>query len=176
MSACRNNLLVSVPRYCVAKVCVTAAGFFTISFIEDAVSVLSVVRGHSDSGLYRNSGPFHHRVSFTKSIAFIPREGRSAGFSTPGQCLQESCGVLSRISFTLVITYCFHGLEFFIQYNTVIESTQFMVSMVCVSCNAFLTVVSSRTRIFAPNNSNLGMLCVFNGATFVFAAIKFTST
>ena len=146
-----------------------------ISFMAFSVSKqLFCSRDHSVSRLYRNLGPFHHLLFTTSSLAVIPREGISAGLCCPGQKFHDSGVVSSRISWTLLITYCFQGFVFLIQHNTVMESTQNTVFNFCGK--AFCTVLAKRTRIVAPSNSSLGMLCVFNGATFVLDAIKLTST
>ena len=158
----------------VVKACVVIAGFLTISSRAFPLSEhVSLSSGHSLSGLYRNSGPFHQLFSATNSLAVIPRDGLLAGFWLPGQNFHDSGVVCSRISCTLFMTYCFHGLTFFIQHNTVMESTQYTDSNLWG--NAFCTAFASRTRIVAPSNSSLGILCFFSGATFVFDATKFTS-
>ena len=41
--------------------------------------------GHSVSGWYRNSGPFHQIALFVRPLAFVPLDGKSAGFCFPGQ-------------------------------------------------------------------------------------------
>ena len=107
--------------------------------------------GHSLSSLNRNSGPFHHLFSETNSLADMPRDGISAGFWLPGQNLHESGVVCSRISCTLLMTYCFQGLRFLIQHKTVIESTQNMVSN--FRGKGVWTVLAKGTRIVAPSSS-----------------------
>ena len=71
----------------VIKACVVIAGFSrAISSKAFPLSEhVSLSSGHSLSGLYKNSGPFHHLFSATNSLAVIPRDGLSAGFWLPGQ-------------------------------------------------------------------------------------------
>ena len=67
--------------------------------------------GLSLSFLNRNSGPFHHLLSETKPLADMPHDRISAGFWLPGQNLHDSGVVCTRISCTLLMTYCFQGLN-----------------------------------------------------------------
>jgi hypothetical protein len=52
--------------------------------------------GHLDSGRYKNSGQFHQVLLVESSVVLKPREGRSAGFKLPRQCLHTSLVVRSR--------------------------------------------------------------------------------
>ena len=45
-----------------------------------------------------------------------------------------------------------------------------------MACRHSVTVIMSRDKSRAENNSSLGMVCVFKGATQVFAATKLTLT
>ena len=130
--------------------------------------------GLSLSFLNGNSGPFHHLLSETNPLADMPRDRISAGFWLPGQNLHDSGVVCTRISCTLLMTYCFQGLKFFIQHKTVIEWTKNTVSNFWGK--AFCTVLAKRTRIVVPYSSSLGMLCFFNGSTIVFDSTNFTSS
>ena len=129
---------------------------------------------HSLSSLNRNSGPFHQLLSETNPLADMPHDGISAGFWLPGQNLHDSGVVCTRISCTLLMTYCFQGLKFLIQHKTVIEWTNNTVSNFWGK--AFCTVLAKRTRIVAPYSSSVGMFCFLNGSTLVFDSTNFTSS
>ena len=96
----------------VIKVCVEVAGCWMISFQVFSLSnwILSSC-GLSLSFLNRNSGPFHHLLSETNPLADMPHDRISAGFWLPGQNLHDSGVVCTRISCTLLMTYCFQGLN-----------------------------------------------------------------
>lgn len=159
----------------VTSTCVVATEFLTICFISPSVSRKAFSSlGVSVSKLYKNLGSLHHLLSVTSSLAGIPRKGISARFCTSGQKFRDSGDVSSRILWTLLITYYFKGLLFWIQHNTVIESTQNTVFNSWRK--AFSTVLAEHTRIVAPTTSSRGILRVFNGATFVLDAIQLTST
>lgn len=127
--------------------------------------------GHSDSARSRNDGPFHHVELTERSFAFRPREGMSAGFNSPGQCLHESLDVKLRISSTRCCTYCFHILSFFIQQRVVMESVQLNV-LNCLTVE--VNLLTSLARRTVPSNSRRGIVCFFIGATLDFEATKLT--
>ncbi len=106
--------------------------------------------GHNSSGFLRNSGLFHHVIFFVNSILLLPRDGKSTGFCSPGENLQDSRFVSSSISSV-------------ISRSLINEA------------NAFETEFISRANIFAPNSSNLGIDYFLIGATLVFNATKVTS-
>ena len=131
--------------------------------------------GHSFSAPYKNSGPFHQTLLSSNSCPFRPRDAKSAGLSFSGQNLHSSFDDNLRISSTLCRTYCFHTLLLLIQNKVVNELVQYTVSISFVNGNAFLTELTSRTRIVTPKSSNLGMFCCLVGATFVLDDISRTS-
>lgn len=94
---------------------------------------------HSASGTCRNSGLFCYSFLFINSLVFIPRKRILAGFRMPAWAIYW--GVLR-------CTYCFHGLVFFIQYNTVFGTTQWEISMSCDCSKALWNDVYKTTSIF----------------------------
>ena len=60
------------------------------------------------SPVVSQAGPLHHRVFLLSSSGSKPLDGRSAGFSFPGQWFQAEVGVNRRISITRFSTNCFH--------------------------------------------------------------------
>ena len=74
------------------------------------LSDVAVVHMLSHSPFPSHLGPqFHNRLT-ESSVTVIPREGRSAGLSAPGQCFQCSAGTSLHISVTLLRTNCFYSL------------------------------------------------------------------
>lgn len=157
----------SLSRCGAAKVLCYCREFLN-NFINWGISAPS---GHSDSGLYKNSGPSTIVFHFLVRFPFIPREGRSPGFCTPGQCLRKSCVVYSR-EFSLFL------LSHIASMSRSLSNTRFSHHLHSSgSCKALLTVLESLTRMLAPSNSSrLGTLCFLSGATLVFAETKLTST
>lgn len=152
--------------------CVIAGGFSKASsratLSSDCVDRFT---GHSDFGRLRNAAPFHQVVLVESSLADKPREGISAEFHSPGQCLHSSLEVNFRISSTRCWTYCFHTSLFLIQRKAVIESVQLIILIVSL---LELNLWTSRARRTAPGNSSRGMDCFFNSATRDFEATKRT--
>ena len=99
-----------------------------------------------------------------------PREGRSAGFDTPGQWFHKLGWTLRRISSTRFRTKGFHSLFTpRIQYNAISESVKhWTFSWGKVGCKLLETVAISLDNKNADSNSKRGMVCVRRGATLVF--------
>ena len=75
--------------------------------------------------LDNQSGPCLHIKLDFNSLREIPRDGRSAGFSLPGQWDQRTAGTNLCISVTLLCTNGFHCLSSpLIQNNATIESVK----------------------------------------------------
>ena len=79
--------------------------------------------GHSLGGSFNHSGPSHH-FSSRNFLASQPREGKSAGFITPGTYLQDLISVRLLISRTRFHTKTAHCLVCRIHVRMVIESLQ----------------------------------------------------
>lgn len=81
------------------KYCVTVVGFSTTSLIEDSNTRFlwyQLLQAILIRVCIKTQGPSTIVFHFLVRFPFIPREGRSPGFCTPGQCLHKSCVVYSR--------------------------------------------------------------------------------
>ena len=107
-----------------------------------------------------------------RSLALNSREEMSAGFKSPGQCLQESGDVKLQISSTRCCTNCFDILAFLIQHKAVKESIQLMVFN-CFTVE--LNLLTSRAKRTAPRSFKRGIDCFFSGATLDFEETRRTS-
>ena len=94
-------------------------------------------------------------MQISSSFAVSPREGISAGLTSPGQCLHDSFGVRRRISSTRSPTSCFHARSFFIQHKVVIESVHKATG---ISVPRDFNLLTRRAKIRAPNNSKRGIV------------------
>ena len=103
---------------------------FTLSFISRTQSSGANVTVSSwfspsirHSLCCNQSGPCNHNGNDERVVVLIPRDGKSAGLSVPGQCFQ-SCGCTKlRIVVARFSTNCFHSCFVpFIQYRVAIES------------------------------------------------------
>lgn len=112
---------------------------------------------HPQVRKWRNGGPCHHK-EFPNNLSPVnPRDRISAGFNGPGQCLQWFLDDNWQISLTLLVTYCFQGFLFLIQYRTDMESVQKTGSIFLDQVDKI--VFTSLTRIKDPNNSRQGIDC-----------------
>lgn len=117
-----SSLLMDLPL--TVNTWVVDGEFFIISLLTASSMVDITSQGHSESGKHRKDGPSHHNTFLSIVSPVKPHDGRSAGFSGPGQCFHCSLEVSCRISLTLLATYCFQGFSFFIQNRTHMESIQ----------------------------------------------------
>jgi len=90
-----------------------------------------------------------------------PRDGRSAGFKSPGTYFHSSCLLNSRISFILFQTNVPHYMSRLIHANTVVESDQNVV-LELFRVRDLITEVVSLTAIVAAINSRRGIVA-FSG-------------
>src|SRR3982751_651102 len=76
-------------------------GVFVFRFASktSASSGLARVLGQNSSGSFNHSGPSHQR-DFNNCLGEQPREGRSAGFISPGTCTHSLFPISFRISRT----------------------------------------------------------------------------
>ena len=82
------------------KECTTGAGFFIISLYASSWSPLEGRGswGQFSLDFFRNSGPLNQFSAFASSGPEHPRDGKSAGFKCPGQCLHSKLFVSCLIS------------------------------------------------------------------------------
>ena len=174
MSIIWSTFGLNLSQAVVIRECVTSGTFLTASckICSSFTCSDGEVSGHSFSDWYKKLGQFHHVLLAESSFADSPRDGRSAGFNSPGQCLHKSLGVRRRISSTLWPMYCFHTLSFLIQHRAVVESLQ---RTVVYSAPIDFNLLTSRAKINAPSNSNRGIVCALIGATLDFEATNLTS-
>ena len=83
-----------------ASECVITGGCLSNSVKASPVSLLVGCgsSGHCSSGHLRKRGPFHQVSRCVSSLPEHPRDGKSAGLISPGQCLHCSFLVNSLIS------------------------------------------------------------------------------
>lgn len=106
-----------------------------------------------------------------------PREGKSAWFNSPGQCLHWCLFVGSRVSLTRCWRHCFQALLFLIQHNVVNKSVHSITSGVTLSDMEARKMKSiNLASRFAPNKTRRGVICFLIGATQLLDAIRLTST
>ena len=103
-------------------------------------------------------GPSHQSLSPFRSVARMPLDPRSAGFSCPTTWPHWFLLLTFNISSTLCCTNVFHSPLFCIQYNTVMLSDQYLISLISVCLlKAFTPVCIKVVRILAAISSNLGI-------------------
>jgi hypothetical protein len=82
----------SVPTFTKALVMIGSFLGFVISanaFVSSPLQVSGSV-GHNSPVFLRNSSLLHHVKFFVNSIPLLPPDGKSTGFCSPGQNLQNS--------------------------------------------------------------------------------------
>lgn len=130
-----------------------------VPFISRSQSLgMSIRSGVGASSLHLiQSGPCLHSTLVDKSSGGSPLEGKSAGFSLPGQCLQEPASVSLAISVTRFCTKGFHCLPCpQIQYSVTWESLYYHGgSSSKWRKRAFLVVDMSLAKRSADSNSSL---------------------
>ncbi|KAK4024153.1 hypothetical protein OUZ56_009541 [Daphnia magna] len=91
-------------------------------------STSGVESGHLVSSSFSHDGPFHHSSECTSITAGAPREARSVGFWTPGQCRHQFGPESFLIASTWFLTNSFHLLvSLRIQPSATRESAQNIV-------------------------------------------------
>ncbi len=157
-----------VVKFCLSFVFIStkqSSGTLSVSVSKSSHSVLS--NGLESSN--NQSGPLNQQLCSLNSSIVIPRDGMSAGFSSPGQCFQYVSGTSRLISLTRFCTYCFHSLSPFIQQRANLESVQQVLSLIVKSdARACSTTTISLARISADSSSNLGIVLPLPGATLAF--------
>ena len=83
-SKCKVGVVIRL----VTSTCGINWGVLILSLLITSLNSIDSCIGHLSLGQCKKEGPCHHKLLFTNSEALVPLEGRSAGFITPGQCLQ----------------------------------------------------------------------------------------
>lgn len=104
-----------------------------------------------------------------------PRDGRSAGFNSPGMCFQFLLQDIFRISLTRLSTKGAQGQLRCIQNTTVLESLQY-VTFLSVILRESNVEHANLTPIQAAKSSSRGIVIDVTGATLAFAVINDTLT
>ena len=123
--------------------------------------------GHWSGSASNHWGPFHQRWWSFSCIGSNPLEAQSAGFCTPGTCLQQSGGIwstMNEIWFPMYVlnlqglpTSQLRTIELSVHANTEVTGT----------FSTFFTWQSNLVSSRAPHNSSWGMERCLIGATFV---------
>ncbi|KAK4017635.1 hypothetical protein OUZ56_033267 [Daphnia magna] len=119
-------------------------------------STSGVESGHLVSSSFSHDGPLHHSSECTSVTAGAPREARSAGFWTPGQCRHQFGPESFLIASTWFLTNGFHLLVSpRIQPSATRESAQNIVRHDSM-WRKFLSFSPNRAAKSELKSSNLG--------------------
>ena len=131
-----------------------------------------MVAGQQDSSSQRNAGPFNHRLFLIISSSLKPLDASSAGFSSRLTYLQSEVDDMLRIMVRRFDSKVWNRLVSFLRhFNTVVESVQYFTRSILISTSR-LMIWYSLTEITAADNSNLGIVISWMGASRAFPMTK----